>query len=300
MYLEHFGLRELPFSLTPNTSFFYDRGSHKEALNVLLLALKSGEGFIKITGEVGTGKTLICRKLLNSLGEDFVIAYIPDPFLHAGALRRALATELGLSGNCTAEKLTQFLTERLLSINAQGKRVVVLLDEAQALPDDSLEAVRLLTNLETERHKLLQVVLFGQPELDQRLDQAHLRQLKQRITFSYRLHPLNQAEVREYLQHRLRISGFQGGTLFSPWALRGLATASRGIPRLVNILAHKALMAAYGEGMPLVQARHLRRAVRDTDDTRDAFQSLLRPLGYGLGLLAVAAVGLVLLLGGRP
>ncbi len=246
MYLNHFGLSEPAFTLTPDTEFFFNYGTHQEALNVLLLALQSGEGFIKVTGEVGTGKTLICRHLLNLLGDDFVTAYIPNPFLNPTALRMALAEELGISfaRNVGQHRLLQLITERLLELHGKGKQVVLLLDEAQAMPDESLEALRLLTNLETEKRKLLQVVLFGQPELDVRLAQRKLRQLKQRIVFSYQLHPLERSALGEYVQHRLRIAGYHGPSLLSAGALKQLHRASRGIPRLVNLLCHKSLMAA--------------------------------------------------------
>ncbi len=299
MYLNHFGLKELPFTLTPDTSFFYDRGNYHEALNVLLLAIRSGEGFVKITGEVGTGKTLLCRKLLNTLGESYLTAYLPDPLLHAHALRRALAAELGLSPHQTADRQTLALQQRLLELNRAGRHVVLLIDEAQVLPDDSLEAVRLLTNLETERHKLLQVVLFGQHELDARLERPQLRQLRQRITFAYRLRPLDSATVEDYLQHRLQVAGYRGRVLFTPAALRVLVRDSRGIPRLVNILAHKALMAAYGRGDALVTSRHVRRAAADTGVSRAAPLYLASSLGYAaLGLLTVLATGFGLYLSG--
>jgi MSHA biogenesis protein MshM len=268
MYQSHFGLRSLPFTITPDTGFFHNAGTHQEALNVLLVALRTGEGFIKVTGEVGTGKTLLCRQLLNSLEEEFVTAYIPNPFLTPTALRMALAEELGIqfARNLGQHRLLKLIRERLVELSGAGKRVVLLLDEAQALPDDSLEALRLLTNLETEHAKLLQVVLFGQPELDRRLAQDHLRQLRQRILFSHQLQPLDGAALAAYLMHRLRVAGYQGEDLFTPRALRQLLQASRGIPRLVNVLCHKALLVAYGRGDRRIDHRHLQRAVADTED----------------------------------
>lgn len=270
MYLEHFGLTELPFTLTPNTAFFYDQGGHREALNVLLVALGAGEGFIKITGEVGTGKTLLCRQLLKSLGEDVVSAYIPNPFLNPNALRMALADELGIefARNIGQHRLLKLLTERLVALTEAGQRIVLVIDEAQAMPHETLEAVRLLTNLETERRKLLQVVMFGQPELDQRLAEPNLRQLRQRVSFAYSLHPLTRDSMGPYIEHRLRAAGLRGAPPFSAGAQRALFRGSRGVPRLVNILAHKSLMAAFGQGLYQVSARHVRRAVADTDDAR--------------------------------
>jgi MSHA biogenesis protein MshM len=286
MYLEHFGLEQPPFTITPDTDFFLNEGSHNEALNVLFVALRSGEGFIKVTGEVGTGKTLLCRKLLNTLGEDFVTAYIPNPFLNPVALRMALAEELDMefARNIGQHRLLKAITERLVQLKAAGKHVVLLLDEAQAVPDESLEALRLLTNLETEKSKLLQVVLFGQPELDRRLQQNHLRQLKQRILFSYRLRPLDRKTLAVYINHRILIAGYRGTSLFTRGALRSLYRNSRGIPRLINILSHKALMSAYGQGDRRVVAGHIRRAAADTEDVQSW---LTRHIPLASGLLAI-------------
>lgn len=268
MYLQHFQLREPPFTLTPDTDFFFNHGSHQEALNVLLVALKSGEGFIKVTGEVGTGKTLLCRKLLNLVDDNIVSAYIPNPFLNPTALRMALAEELGIrfARNIGQHRLLALITERLLELSAEEKQVVLLLDEVQTMPDDSLEALRLLTNLETEKRKLLQVVLFGQPELDTRLSQRKLRQLKQRIVFSYRLSPLDRHALGEYVQYRLHVAGYRGPELFNPRLIRQLYRSSHGIPRLVNLLCHKAMMSAFGMGDQCIKHCHLKLAARDTED----------------------------------
>lgn len=301
MYLEHFGLREQPFSLTPDTDYFFASATHREALNVLLVALRGGEGFIKVTGEVGLGKTLLCRQLLNALGEDFVTAYVPNPHLSAGSMRLALARELGVilpRARYTQEDLLDWLNAALLERAAAGQRVVLCLDEAQELPAQTLEAVRLLTNLETEKRKLLQVVLFGQPELDRRLADRRLRQLVQRITFSYRLVPMDRKTVAVYVGHRLHVAGYRGAPLFTSRALARLYRASGGTPRLINILCHKSLMAAYGPGAHRVDGKAMRRAVRDTEGAthgwrfaRAAFASLF------LGLLAA---GWRCLPGGRP
>jgi len=268
MYLQHFGMRSMPFALTPNTEFFFGLPPHVEALQVLQVALQTGEGFIKVTGEVGTGKTLICRKLLNELSEQFVCAWLPNPYLTPAELRAAVAQELGILLESVRDQqhLTGLIQQQLLTLSAQGKQIVLVLDEAQALPDDSLEALRLFTNLETEQRKLVQVVLFGQPELDQRLAQERFRQLRQRITFSYQLRPLRSAEVGAYLRHRLAVSGYQGAPLFSAAAVKKLAKSSRGIPRLINILAHKALLLSYGAGLATVMNKQLQAAVADTED----------------------------------
>ena len=297
MYLQHFGLRQLPFTLTPNTGFFFGLAPHVEALQVLQMALETGEGFIKVTGEVGTGKTLVCRKLLNEIPSHYHCAYIPNPYLSPAELRWAVAADLGIDveERLDQQQLTRLLHERLLTLNEQGFQVVLVIDEAQALPDDSLEALRLFTNLETESRKLLQVVLFGQPELDARLQQAKLRQLRQRITFSYHLRPLNWDEVQAYMNHRLNIAGFQGKAIFNVKESKLIADAARGIPRLVNILAHKSLLLAFGEGAKNVSLVHCRTAIKDTDDvsehikkpTFSSLQWLLVGIGFTLSILAV-------------
>jgi len=268
MYLSHFGLRELPFTITPDTSFFFAYGHYTDALNTLLVALRTGEGFIKVTGEVGTGKTLLCRKLLNTLRRGVVTAYIPNPMLSPVGLQIAVAEELGLQveGESNPHRLQKLIAQRLIELTAARTRVVLCVDEAQAMPLETLEAVRLLTNLETEKHKLLQVVLFGQPELDLRLNDPGVRQLKQRIGFAYRLRAIDRQGLDAYLTHRLAVAGYAGGNLFDAGARGALYKASRGIPRLVNILAHKAMLVAYGRGSRVVDKTHMRAAVRDTEE----------------------------------
>ena len=270
MYLEFFGMRELPFTLTPNTDFFLDLDGHHQALEVVQLALESGEGFIMITGEVGTGKTLLCRRLLNTVSDDFVTAYIPNPFLTPDGLLLALAEELGLDVDQEKGRhhVLGEINKKLMAIKQTGKQVVFLLDEAQAMPEESIEVLRLLTNLETETEKLLQVVLFGQPELNDVLARDSLRQLRQRITFSYSLPTLTLEEVNSYINHRLNRSGFPGVNLFNTKAIQALAEASAGIPRLINILCHKSLLVAYGRGDTKINNVHVQRAVLDTEDAR--------------------------------
>ena len=270
MYLEYFGLGEPPFSLTPDTRFFFSYGHYQDALNTLLVALRSGEGFIKVTGEVGTGKTLLCRKLLNGYEEEFYTAYIPNPFLGPEALVMAVAEELGLSlsPGVGQHRLIKEITRRLVALHGEGRQVVLCIDEAQTMPIETLEGLRLLTNIETEQHKLLQVVLFGQPELDERLADRSIRQLRQRITFSYNLKPIDRQGMETYVAHRLLVAGSNGQIRFAPRALRLLHRASGGVPRLVNVLAHKALMACYGQGRRLVNTGDVRRAVADTEGVR--------------------------------
>jgi len=267
MYLYHFGLTELPFTLTPNTNFFLPLAPHHEALAVLMTALKTGEGFIKVVGEVGTGKTLLCRKLLNEIPAHFVTAYIPNPYLNPDELRRAVAIELGVkqAQRMSAQLLTQRIQNRLLELHTKGHSVVLILDEAQALPAESLEALRLFTNLETETRKLLQVVLFAQPELDQRLAQTEFRQLRQRITFSYQLRAMTVVEVQRYIQHRLQVAGYKGAALFSARLCKQITKATNGIPRLVNVLCHKMLMLSYGQGHYQMTQKELIAAIKDTE-----------------------------------
>jgi MSHA biogenesis protein MshM len=267
MYLYHYGIKELPFTLTPNTSYFFGLPSHKEAIQVLLTALKTGEGFIKVTGEVGTGKTLICRKLLNELPGSFVAAYIPNPYLTPTELRRAVANELNvvLTDHADQQEFTQRIQQRLIQISQENKCVVLIIDEAQALPVESIEALRLVTNLETETRKLIQVVLFGQPELNDKLALPELRQLKQRITFAYTLQLMDSDQVYQYVKHRMKVAGYKGAELFNQRCCKMLYKASKGTPRIVNVLCHKALMLAYGEGTQQVSLKHLKLAIKDTE-----------------------------------
>lgn len=288
MYKTHFGLRELPFGITPDTSFFFACTNYQEALNTLLVATRNGEGFIKITGEVGVGKTLLCRKFMSTLDKSFVTAYIPNPYLEPRTLMLALADELEIpqDKNVDQHLLLKSINHRLLVLAREGKRVVLCLDEAQAMPIESLEALRLLTNLETEKRKLLQIVMFGQPELDRKLQQEAIRQLNQRITFHYHLGPLTKDDMEFYVSHRLSVAGYTGSRLFNRAAVRALYASSSGIPRLVNILAHKALMLAYGEGKQQVIARQVQAAAKDTGSAK----KIGWPWAW-FGALALLAVG---------
>jgi len=300
MYLKYFGLAEFPFGLTPDTQFYFDLPSHREALNVLLIALQNGEGFIKITGNVGTGKTMLCRKLLKELHSPFVTAYIPNPHLTAAGLRMAIADELGISysRNAGQSRMLQQINDFLLKAAATQNKTVLIIDEAQAMPLETLEALRLLTNLETEKQKLLQIVLFGQPELDELLQKKSIRQLRQRISFSYTLKQLSTQDIKAYTQHRLSIAKINNPNIFSNSAYRALHFYSKGIPRLINILAHKALLSAYGKGIARVGLKQIQLAARDTEDTcqhrhpLECRKGLLSLFAFSLFVLLVQLIGL--------
>lgn len=301
MYLQHFGLRELPFSLTPNTQFFLNMASYHKAYNMLMVSLANAEGFIKIIGEVGTGKTMLCRKVLNTLEEDkdnYLTAYIPNPVLSPKGLFLAFAEELNIQidQDVGHHRLLKAITERLVDIAVDNKQVVLFIDEAHAMPEQTLEALRLLTNIETEQVKLFQVVLFAQPELDVQLSQPSLRQLRQRITFSFRIESLDRDGVERYVVHRLATAGYNGPFLFSKRALDYIYRASDGIPRVVNILCHKALMVAFGKGERTLQVEHIKSAANDTEGVElPSFN--FRPALIALGGIAMGAV-LVFYLGG--
>jgi len=295
MYRQHFGLTEHPFSLTPDTQFYFNSQSHREVLSTLLLALRHSEGFIKVVGEVGTGKTLLSRKLLAALGEQCLTAYIPNPYLTPDELKWFLAEELGIaySPAMPSYQLLKEINQKLVDLAQEQRQVVLIVDEAQAMPRETIEALRLLTNLETEKRKLLQVVLFGQPELDALLDRPDLRQLKQRIVFAEHLRSISRQSLGEYLQYRLQAAGHNSGQLFSRNAIALLFKASGGVPRLINVIAHKAMLAAYGQGSDRVRRQHMVRAICDTAESQKLGQLLARR-DYWLwpGLAAAAALAL--------
>jgi len=301
MYLRHFNLAELPFSITPDTSFFMNRAGYQDALNVLTIALRSGEGFVKVTGEVGVGKTILCHKLMKCVSQEFVTAYIHNPYIKPDSLLFAIADALLVkySESISQHLLMKLITRALLNTHRNGKKVVVCLDEVQAMPVQTLESLRLLTNLETEKRKLLQVVLFGQPELDMLLNQPSVRQLKQRITFSYRLLPLNKVAMYAYIKHRLQIAGYNEKSLFTRRACEAIYRHSNGIPRLVNILCHKALICAYGEGKRKVTHKHVNIAALDIEHTKTNPESWMTSIMPGFSRWLFGSLGIVsLLIGG--
>lgn len=292
-YLAHFGLAEAPFGLTPDTEFFYASPPHQEALNTLLYALENGEGFIKIVGEVGTGKTVLCRTLLASLPRHWGAVYLPNPALDPSGILFAVADELGLKLDADEShyRVHQAIQSHLLARASRNQHVVLIVDEAQAISLESLETIRLLSNLETEKRKLLTIVLFGQPELDDLLEA--IPQLKTRISFHDRLRPLTRDELAGYLAHRMTRAGMRPADMlpFGQRAIGVLYRASAGVPRVVNIIAHKALMLTYGKGRRTVSAHEMRHAARDT--------LAARPLGRSgrWALVAVAMVAAVLAAG---
>jgi MSHA biogenesis protein MshM len=296
MYRQHFGLGEHPFSLTPDTQFFFNSESHCQILSTVLQALRHSEGFIKIVGEVGTGKTLLSRMLLASLGETFKTVYIPNPYLTPEELKWFLAEEIGIaySPSMPSYQLLKEINERLIALSAQQHQVVLVVDEAQAMPRETIEALRLLTNLETEKNKLLQVVLIGQPELDDILNRPDLRQLKQRIVFAEYLQGISRSKVASYISYRLTSAGYRGAQLFSSAACALLYRASGGVPRLINVIAHKAMLAAYGEKSDKVTRAHIAGAIAETQESRSLGRMLAkRSFWLWPGLVFATSLSLV-------
>jgi len=270
MYLEYFGLKRHPFRITPDTELFFPGGGRGEILGALAYAITSGEGIVKVVGEVGSGKTMLCRMLVERLPATVGIVYLANPRLSPAEVPHAIAFELKLPVSPGSERFVvmQQIHEYLLAQHSAGRSTVVFVEEAQGMPLETLEEIRLLSNLETRRHKLLQTVLFGQPELNERLQHHSVRQLRQRISFQYELRGLDRDELDRYLHHRLSIASYSGEPLFGRAVVSKLHRITGGTPRLVNIVAHKALMLAYGEGKPRVSARHIRDAAADTPEVR--------------------------------
>jgi general secretion pathway protein A len=295
MYLQYFGLSETPFSIAVNPRYLFMSPRHRDALAHLLYGVGSGGGFILLTGEVGTGKTTINRCLLEQLPPDTDIAIVLNPALNAQELLATVCDELGIAydGNQLSLKaLTDSLHAFLLRNHAEGRKTVLLIDEAQHLDFEVLEQIRLLTNLETHSEKLLQIVLIGQPELAQLLQRPELRQLNQRITARYTLAPLNQAETAAYIRHRLQVAGLPAGReLFPPEVVRGIHRATRGIPRLINVVCDRVLLGTYGRN----------RTVADRQVLAQAIEEVLGEPGTGarrwLRLWPLAAAALALLVG---
>jgi general secretion pathway protein A len=265
MYNQFYGFSEPPFNITPDPRFLFFSDRHREAFNHILFGIRERKGFIQITGEVGAGKTTLCRAVLEELGAGYVTALILNPCLSIDQLLRAILHELGLPAKGDRvddlETLNRFLLDQL----EKGQDVVLLIDEAQDLGTELLEQVRLLSNLETDQRKLLQIVLLGQPELRDKLNEPNLRQLRQRITVRYHLTPLSRSEVDYYIRHRLQVAGGNGRPELTPWAVRWVHRYSGGIPRLINAVCDKALLAGFVDGTDLLTWRQVRRAIRELE-----------------------------------
>ncbi|MBK1680206.1 AAA family ATPase [Rhodocyclus tenuis] len=292
MYLEHFGLREAPFRITPHTEFFFAGANRGATLDALAYAISNDEGIVKVSGEVGSGKTMLCRMLLEKLSPDFETVFLANPSLTREEILFAIASELKAPlPDERTRLLLGALQDRLIEIYASGRRVVVLIDEAHAMPPETLEEIRLLSNLETSRHKLVKIALFGQPELDQHLSNPSMRQLRERITHNFALEPLRRNDVGAYLMFRLRAAGYRGPDLFTPAARQLISDASEGLTRRINILADKALLAAFSEGGHMIDARQVKAAIADAQfgPMRSTPPSWQLRAGVGAAALIVVA-----------
>lgn len=268
MYLEHFGLNEAPFRITPHTDFFYTGANRGAFLDALLYAIGNDEGIVKVSGEIGTGKTMLARMAIRLLPTSTLAIYLANPLLNRDELLHLLADELGLeTRDDQTHRLMRQIEERLVALYAGNQKVALLIDEAHAMPVESLEAVRLLSNLESERHKLLQIVLFGQPELDSLLSKSNLRQLKDRITQNFRLGPMQLNDAAEYIDFRMRAAGYRGPRVFTPEAIKLIVELSSGLTRRINILADKGLLAAFANNEHVVDVAQIKRAAADAEMT---------------------------------
>lgn len=284
MYTQHFGLVQYPFSLTPNTRYFLKLPSHLKTFDFIVHALQEEYSFIKITGEVGTGKTMLCRKVLNALEQHkdrYLTAFIPNPVLDAEGIMHAIAEEFTLDFDPSASyyELLKLITEALVRLAAQGRTAILFIDEAQAMSEESLEAIRLLTTIEdgADGRKPIHVILFGQPELDELLERPTLRELSRDLNAASPLSALDRDGVEAYLAHRLIKAGYNGSNLFTQKAIDLIHESSRGIPRLINILAHKAMMVAFGTGEHTLTDRHITSAIEDTESAQN-LKSRAKPL----------------------
>jgi MSHA biogenesis protein MshM len=299
MYLEHYGLTEPPFRITPHTDFFFSGANRGATLEALLYAITHDEGIVKISGEVGSGKTMLCRVLMERLPESIVIIYLANPSLSREDILYALADELGIevADNSRAATVMRALQEKLVTLYAEGKQVVVLIDEAHAMPMETLEEIRLLSNLESNRHKLLQLVLFGQPELNETLARADMRQLRERITHNFNLEPLVHEDIAQYLDFRMRAAGYRGPSVFAPEAIKRIVKVSEGLTRRINILADKALLASFASGTHQVGAKETEAAVKDSEFSSPHTSRTKRPAPSGLLWAAGGALGMLALIG---
>jgi type II secretory pathway predicted ATPase ExeA len=267
MYYDYFGLKQPPFRITPDTSLFYPGGDRGAVLDALIYAILNGEGMVKVVGEVGSGKTMLCRMLEKELPDKVEVVYLANPSLSPENILQAIAFELKLSVQPDTSRLQVMhdLQEYLLKRHAENRQVIVFVEEAQAMPIATLEEIRLLSNLETQQSKLLQIALFGQPELDELISKPEIRQLKERITYSFQLNPFVKEHIRDYVSTRLRASGHRAGEVFNKGAIRKIEYYSKGLLRRVNILADKSLLAAYADNTHEVTAAHVKQAARDSE-----------------------------------
>lgn len=290
MYCQHFGLREMPFRMPPQAEYFYTGAARGDMLQTIQYAILHQDGIIKVSGEVGTGKTMLCRMLLDNLPDQIIPLYLATPTLARQEMLCALARDLGISVDSTAPyDVTLALSHRLIDLHAANKKVVLIVDEAHAMPLDALEEIRLLSNLETKHHKLLQIVLFGQDELDDMLEQGNMRALRERISLNFYLSPFKTDDVASYLQFRLNAAGYHGGNIFQPAAIRLISKYSVGLTRRINLLADKALLAAFAEHTKIVTPKHVRLALQDAK-----FVRLPNQVGWQRFVPYVMAVMLVL------
>lgn len=298
MYHAHFGLNQSPFSITPNPDFFYSGSKRGDILDALIYAVTHGEGIIKVTGEVGSGKTMLCRMLEGLMPEHVEVIYLVNPTLSREEVMFTIAGELEIATEGKRpDEVIRLLHQDLIAKHIQGKQVVLLVEEAQAMSLETLEEIRLFSNLETAKHKLLQIVLFGQPELNQNLNLPAMRQLKERITHSFTVPPLAPALMSDFLMFRLRTAGYHGPDLFTGGAIKLLSSVSQGIVRRINILADKALLAAFAENKHAIEVVHMQAAIGDSEFIdpikKKAWTNLLLPMGIGLvGIALLLDIGL--------
>lgn len=308
MYLEHFGLTESPFRITPHTDFFFDGANRGATLDALLYAITHDEGIVKVSGEVGSGKTMLCRVLMERLPDNITLVYLANPSLAREDILYAIADELHLSlpDNARASLVLRTLQDHLITSFSEGRQVVVLIDEAHAMPVETLEEIRLLSNLEANRHKLLQLVLFGQPELNDILARPDMRQLKERITHNFGLEPLVRDDIASYLDFRMRAAGYRGPSVFTPAALKMIARTSQGLTRRINILADKALLAAYAKSCHQIGYQEAQAAILDSEFSQATYagkkthKKLARILALACAALALIAATWLIAINQRP
>jgi len=299
MYLDHFGLSEAPFRITPHTDFFFDGANRGATLDALIYAVTHDEGIVKVSGEVGSGKTMLCRVLMERLPENVTIIYLANPSLSRDDILYAIADELRLNVPASARNsvVMRALQDHLIKSFGEGRQVVVLIDEAHAMPVETLEEIRLLSNLEANRNKLLQLVLFGQPELNDILARPDMRQLKERITHNFGLEPLVRDDITNYLDFRMRAAGYRGPSVFSPPALKLIAQSSLGLTRRINILADKSLLAAFSAGSHQIGPKEIKAAIRDCEFSEATYggkaANKMRALGIGALLGIGVLVGII-------